>query len=54
MGNIAQVLFNTNHQAPNLWVIVIIGLITIGVSAIGSYYRNSTPPDSKKNQNKKK
>lgn len=54
MGNITQILFNTNHEAPNLWVIVIIGVITIGASALGSFYRNSTPPDTKKNKNKKK
>lgn len=54
MSNIAQVLFNTNHEMPNIWVVLIIGVITIGASALNSYYRNSKAPDSKKNQNKKK
>lgn len=53
MGNITQILFNTNHEAPNIWVIVIIGIITVAVSAFNSYYRSSTPPDTKKKNNKK-
>ena len=37
MSNVLQTLFNTNHELPDLQVIVILAILAIGAPAVAKY-----------------
>lgn len=58
MNNIMQALFNTNHELPNIWVLVGLAAITVIMSYAfnaSPQHRDNTPSEpAKKPQGKKK
>lgn len=54
MEEIIRTLFNTNHEAPNLWVIVVLAFLALVLSLFGNYVKQNMGRRTRRNPLDKK